>query len=57
MKSTPQLKSQENQWLAGTYEVTVKILVPHVSKGTNPWMRASGTTMTEYSQNITFIVE
>ena len=42
---------------AGTYEVTVKILVPHVSKGTNPWMRASGTTMTEYSQTITFIVE
>jgi beta-glucosidase len=42
---------------AGTYSVKVTIFVPHVSKGTNPWMRASGTTMTAYSQMITFEVK
>ncbi len=42
---------------AGTYEVTVTIYVPHVSKGTNPWMRASGTTLTQYSQTFTLVVE
>jgi len=41
----------------GTYEVTITIMVPHVSKGTNPWMRANGTTMTEYTQTVTFVVE
>ena len=41
----------------GDYEVTITIRVPHVSKGTNPWMRASGTTMTEYTQTVTFQVQ
>ena len=42
---------------AGTYEVTINIYVPHVSKGTNPWMRAAGTTLTVYTQTITIVVE
>ena len=42
---------------AGTYEITVNVYVPHVSKGTNPWMRAAGTTLTVYSQTFTIVVE
>lgn len=42
---------------AGTYEVTVNIYVPHVSKGTNPWMRAAGTTLMVYTETFTIVVE
>ena len=41
---------------AGEYEVTVTLKVPHVSKGTNPWMRASGTSMLTYTQTFTIVV-
>ena len=41
---------------AGDYEVTVTLYVPHVSKGTNPWMRAAGTTLLTYTQTFTITV-
>ncbi|MBP5254634.1 MAG: glycoside hydrolase family 3 protein [Lachnospiraceae bacterium] len=41
----------------GTYEVTVKLHCPHLSKGTNPWMRANGTTLREFEQKFTIVVE
>lgn len=41
---------------AGEYTVTITLNVPHVSKGTNPWMRASGTTLTQFVQTITIVV-
>ena len=40
----------------GEFTVTVTLNVPHVSKGTNPWMRASGTSNLEYTQTFTIVV-
>lgn len=40
--------------VAGDYTVTVTLNVPHVSKGTNPWMRAAGTSELVYTQ--TFVI-
>ena len=42
---------------AGEYDVTVTLYVPHVSKGTNPWMRASGTTLSEFVETFKLVVE
>ena len=41
---------------AGEYTVTITLNVPYVSKGTNPWMRAAGTTLTQFVQTITIVV-
>ena len=42
---------------AGEYTVTITLKVPYVSKGTNPWMRASGTKYVDFVQTITLVVE
>ncbi|MBR1814492.1 MAG: glycoside hydrolase family 3 C-terminal domain-containing protein [Lachnospiraceae bacterium] len=42
---------------AGEYDVTVTLYCPHVSKGTNPWMRANGTTLSEFVETFKLVVE
>jgi beta-glucosidase len=42
---------------AGTYTFTITLTAPVISRGTNPWLRASSTRINTYTQSFTIVVE